>query len=520
MFHPYIIKKSLYNSAELKTIMIQTVLIANRGEIAVRIIRACKLLNMKTIALFHKEDSYSQHVKIADEAYYLGSGSVDATYLNQQKIIDIALKAEVDAIHPGYGFLSENADFARKVLNNGLIFIGPSPHVLTSLGDKTQARKIAKRVGLPIVEGSEGYITTLEEAKEVIERIGFPIIIKAAFGGGGRGMEIVRSEESLEVALMGCQTISERFFGRREVFIERYIPSPRHVEIQFIADQYGNTIHLYDRECSIQRSHQKVIEEAPSFLSDSERKSLGEKVCALAKELSYVNAGTAEFLWYNGELFFGEVNPRLQVEHPVTEMITGVDIVLEQLKIARGDKLSYSQKDISINGHAIEYRINAEDPLNSYLPQKGSVNQLLVPGGKNVRFDTFIYPSFKVSNVFDSLLGKLIVWGTDRKEAISRAKVALKELTISGIKNNIGLHRAILETKDYQQWTIDTAYLAHSNIKSILEEHEKKKLAAVYTVFNKVKQENQKLPSREEENISPRNRWKEFSKLEQHRHFL
>ncbi|MCK4896767.1 MAG: ATP-grasp domain-containing protein, partial [Candidatus Heimdallarchaeota archaeon] len=296
-----------------------TVLIANRGEIALRIIRSCQLLNMKTIAVFIDSESTSQHVKMADEAYSLGDGTVQETYLNIQKIIEIALKSGADAIHPGYGFLSESSAFAKGVEKNGLIFIGPSSTIIENLGNKIKAKQYAREAGILTIPGSEGYVDSLEEAEKVVSEIGYPIIIKSAFGGGGRGMEIVNSHEALEISLMGCQTISERFFGRKEVFIEKYIAAPRHIEIQFIADNYGNTIHLGDRECTIQRMHQKVIEEAPSFLSEELREALGERVCNLARNISYSNAGTAEFLWKHGEVLFNEINPRIQVEHPVTE---------------------------------------------------------------------------------------------------------------------------------------------------------------------------------------------------------
>ena len=320
-----------------------TVLIANRGEIALRIIRSCQLLNMKTIAVFIDSESTSLHVKMADEAYSLGDGTVQETYLNIQRIIEIALKSGADAIHPGYGFLSESSEFAKNVEKNGLIFIGPSSTIIENLGNKIKAKQYAKEVGIPTIPGSEGYVDSLEEAEKVVSEIGYPIIIKSVFGGGGRGMEIVNSHEALEISLMGCQTISERFFGRKEVFIEKYISGPRHIEIQFIADNYGNTIHLGDRECTIQRMHQKVIEEAPSFLSEELREDLGERVCNLARNISYSNAGTAEFLWKHGGVLFNEINPRIQVEHPVTEMITGIDIVTQQLRIAAGEKLAYKR---------------------------------------------------------------------------------------------------------------------------------------------------------------------------------
>ncbi|MHA1304185.1 MAG: acetyl-CoA carboxylase biotin carboxylase subunit [Candidatus Heimdallarchaeaceae archaeon] len=500
--------------------MVETVLIANRGEIAVRIIRACKLMNIKTVAIFSTSDALSQHVKLADEAYCLGSGTVQETYLNIPKIIDIAVKAKVDAVHPGYGFLSENALFAREVINHNIVFIGPPPEVLESLGDKVKARKIAQEVGIPVVPGSEGYVQDLEDAKAVVEKIGYPIIIKAAFGGGGKGMEIVRSEETLEIALMGSQSIAESFFGSKEVFIEKFIEAPRHIEIQFIADNFGNVIHLGDRECSIQRSHQKIIEEAPSFLPDEIRNELGEKVCQLAKKLGYSNAGTAEFLWKDGQIYFNEVNPRIQVEHPVTEMITGVDLVVEQLRVAKGEKLNYTQEDITINGSAIEYRINAEDP-STFLPQSGKIEQLIVPSIYHVRFDTFIYPSYEVSNEYDSLLGKLIVWGKSRQDAIERSKIAFSELTISGLITNVDFHKAIIETKEFRERAVSTDFIEKAAIKEKIQENEEMKIAAIYAFQRRIGETKKAIllnQRKKERGII--NRWKQRSKLEQARYLL
>ncbi len=459
--------------------MIESVLIANRGEIAVRIIRACRLNNIKTVAVFSEIDADSLHVKMADSSYTLGNGPASETYLNIPKMMDIIKRADVSAVHPGYGFLSENSEFAKKVTEAGKIFIGPSSEVIDFLGDKVKARQIAKKVGIPIVPGSEGYVTTYEEAKVVATEIGFPLIIKASFGGGGKGMEIVKSEEALEISLLGCQSMAQSYFGRPEVFIEKYISAPRHIEIQFIGDSKGNVIYLGERECSIQRSHQKILEEAPSFLPREQIAELGEKVCSLAKELGYANAGTAEFLWKDGEIYFNEVNPRIQVEHPVTEMITGIDLVSEQLNVAANKKLSFKQKDVKLRGHAIEFRINAEDPFQAFLPQSGEIEQLIVPGGTNVRFDTFLYHSFNVPNCFDSLVGKLIVWGETREKAINTARIALKEFTISGIRTNIELHQAILETPEYQTNNLTTDFLDRSQVKKILSDYEVCKLVAI-----------------------------------------
>ena len=495
--------------------MFESVLIANRGEIAIRIIRACKILNVNAIAIFSKEDENSSHVSMADEAYSLGNGSVYETYLNIDKIVEIAKESGAEAIHPGYGFLSENVEFVKALEKNNIRFIGPPAKALAILGDKVKAKNLAKDVGLPVAPGSKSYVLTFSEAKEVSEMIGFPVIIKAAFGGGGKGMEIVRNEETLEIALEGCQSIAKQYFGRDEVFIEKYVSSPRHVEIQFLADKYGNVVHLGDRECSIQRSHQKIIEEAPSFLTEREREELGEKVCNLARKLDYENAGTAEFLWKNGELYFNEVNPRIQVEHPVTEMVTGIDVVVEQIKIAAGEILRYKQDDVKINGHAIEFRINAEDPFHSFLPQSGKIEQLKLPGGINVRFDSHIYQSYSVPNTFDSLLGKLIVWGRDRLEAIERAKLAFTELVIGGIITNIDLHKTILETKQFQQGKLSTSFIKEAEILKKLNELERNKAVAIYAVSKQVKPKKQATPITNVKKTI--NQWKQLTKLEQQR---
>ncbi|MHA1874588.1 MAG: acetyl-CoA carboxylase biotin carboxylase subunit [Candidatus Heimdallarchaeaceae archaeon] len=499
--------------------MLKKILIANRGEIAVRIIRACKLMNIKTVAIFTVVDSQSLHVKLADEAYCIGSGSVNETYLNIDKIIKIAKKAKCDAIHPGYGFLSENSEFARKVRKSKIVFIGPSPEVIDLLGDKVKARSIACKVGISVVPGSKGYVETLEEAKAVAEEIGYPIIIKAAFGGGGKGMEIVNSPETLEIALLGAQSVAENFFGNKSVFIEKYIESPRHIEIQFIGDSYGNVIHLGDRECSIQRSHQKLIEEAPSFLTEQERNELGEKVCKMAKELGYVNAGTAEFLYKDGQIYFNEVNPRIQVEHPVTEMVTGIDLVVEQIRVAGGLKISYFQDEVKINGSAIEFRINAEDPKN-FLPKSGKIEQLIAPSIYHVRFDTFVFSSYNVSNEYDSLLGKLIVWGRSRNDAIERAKLAFNELTISGITTNIDFHKTILETKEFEKRIVSTDFIEKASIKEKIEENEEIKVAALFAFFYNIigdKRRPIKAEQLKEKKRGIFNLWKQRSKLEQTR---
>lgn len=519
MFCRYIIKKTLYIASQLISIMLDKVLIVNRGEIAVRIIRACRLLDIKSIAIFSEEDPSALHVKMADEAYHLGTGAVQDTYLNIQKIIQIAHDSGADAIHPGYGFLSESSIFASEIEKTKIKFVGPSSKVLEELGNKLIAKTYAEEANIPTVPGSAGAITSLSEAESVCEEIGYPIIIKAAFGGGGKGMEIVNSPSSLEVSLLGCQSIAKKFFGRKEVFIEKYISSPRHVEIQFLADNFGNIVHIGDRECSIQRSHQKIIEEAPSFLDNKTRNDLGEKVCSLAEKLKYTNAGTAEFLWREGNLYFNEINPRIQVEHPITEMITNIDLVAQQLRITNDEELAYKQKDITLRGHAIEFRINAEDPLKSFYPQSGVVSALNIPGGNFVRFDTFLYPSYKLPNNYDSLIGKLIIWGEYRKEAIERSRSALKELTIAGITSNISLHKAILENHEFQSREITTDFLEINKIQEILSHYEKMKIAAAYRIHTLNKGMNTNLLKGFRKRNEDYNRWKQQSKFEQQRNF-
>ncbi len=462
--------------------MIEKLAIANRGEIAIRIIRAARILGIKTLALYSESDADSLHVRLADEAVSLGSGGVNETYLDIDKIIEIMKSMGADAVHPGYGFLSENAEFAEEVVNNHFVFVGPSPGVLRLLGDKVQAIKMAKDAGLPTVPGSDEYVRDLDHALDVAEKVGFPLIIKAVYGGGGKGMELVQSMDEMENSFESCQEMARNYFGRDEIFIEKFIDSPRHIEVQVLADHHKNVLHLGDRECSIQRSHQKILEEAPSFLDDETRDALGRKVTFFAKQLAYRNAGTTEFLWKNGVLYFNEVNPRIQVEHPVTEMITGIDIVVEQLRIAMGEELPYRQEDIQFKGHAIEYRINAEDPLGGFFPQTGRITRLHIPTEPETRFDTFLYPGYEVRGDYDSLIGKLIVWGRSREEAIIRSKTALKELQIGGLKTNHTLFPIILKDKAFINRELSTSFIKDRAILEELEEYERKVVAAFYLV--------------------------------------
>ncbi len=497
--------------------MLNKILIANRGEIAVRVIRACRLLKIKTVAIYSEIDSSSLHVKMADEAFCLGNGSVQETYLNIDKIISFALKSKANGIHPGYGFLSENANFAKEVEKQGMIFIGPTSSVLYKIGNKLEAKKMAEDVGIQVIPGSSNIIESVSEAEKLAEILGYPIIIKAVFGGGGIGIEIVERPEDLEKSLTGCQSIAKKYFGNNAVFLESYIREPRHIEMQFMSDNHGAIVQLGDRECSIQRSHQKIIEEAPSFISSEKRNDLGEKICMLAKNLSYNNIGTVEFLWKDDELFFNEINPRIQVEHPITEMITGIDLVIQQLRIANNEELQFDQSDIKFEGHAFEFRINAEDPLKGLYPQMGRISNLSIPENNNVRFDTFIYPNYQVPNQYDSLIGKLIVKGRNREETIQKSLIALKELSISGIKTNIDLHKAIIQTHEFLNREITSDFLNENKINQLMNQYQKLKLIAMLkakTAHNsKQKNKEQKLSKIKKE----KSKWREQSRLEQQR---
>lgn len=461
--------------------MIEKLLIANRGEIAVRVHRAAKMLEMDTIAIYSEQDKHSTHARLADEAVSMGFGPARDNYLNINRIIEIALDQDADAIHPGYGFLSENSDFARKVIENGLIWVGPPPEAIDMLGNKLESRKVALSVGVPTTPGTDAPVSADKEALSLAREIGYPIMVKAAFGGGGMGMQLVRDEDELIKAIKRTSKQAKAAFGKSDIFLERFVERPRHIEIQFMADGVGNVVHLGERECSIQRRHQKILEEAPSTAITSEQRAeIGKKVVKLAKKVGYVNAGTAEFLYKDGKFFFNEVNARLQVEHPVTEMVTGKDLVVEQLRIASGFNLSWKQKDIEINGHAIELRINAEDPINDFKPSPGQITHFDPPGGFGVRFDSHIYDRYKVPTDYDSLLGKLIIWGENRKQAIHRAYYALSELTITGFPNNVALFRVILANKEFHQGKITTSFLDDTQLIPYIKEAFNRRVAALF----------------------------------------
>lgn len=440
--------------------MLEKVVIANRGEIALRILRACKELGIKTVAVHSTADRELKHVLLADESICIGPAASSKSYLNIPALIAAAEVSGADAIHPGYGFLSENADFAEQVERSGFVFIGPTAEVIRLMGDKVSAINAMKSAGVPCVPGSDGPLSSdVKKNKEIAERIGYPIIIKASGGGGGRGMRVVRSAAELEESIAMTKSEAKAAFNNDVVYMEKYLENPRHVEIQVLSDTHGNAVYLAERDCSMQRRHQKVVEEAPApGISEELRRDIGSRCAKACVEIGYRGAGTFEFLYENGEFYFIEMNTRIQVEHPVTEMITGIDLVKEQLRIASGLPLSFAQGDVNVKGHAIECRINAEDPKN-FLPSPGKVTRLHAPGGFGIRWDSHIYDGYTVPPHYDSMIAKLISYGENRDEAISRMRNALSEVIIEGLKTNIPLHELIIEDPNFQQGGTNIHYL-------------------------------------------------------------
>ena len=437
------------------------ILIANRGEIAVRVIRACREMGIATVAVFSDVDRAALHVTKADEAYPIGPAAARESYLNIERILNVAKRSGADAIHPGYGFLSENAEFADACAHAGVKFIGPSAAAMRIMGSKTRAREAADRAGLPRVPGSVRALASVQEAEEVAASVGYPVMLKAAAGGGGKGMRLVNTREELPSAFASAQSEALRAFGNSDVYIEQLIVQPRHIEIQIIGDEHGNLVYLGERECSVQRRHQKVIEEAPSpIVDDAMRAKMGMTAVALASAAGYYNAGTIEFLVDSAKNFyFLEMNTRLQVEHPVTELVTGLDLVHLQILVAAGAKLPFAQNDLQIRGHAIEVRIYAEDPDNNFFPSPGKITRLLTPSGPGIREDSGIYEGWTVPLDYDPMLSKLIAYAPSRGQAIQRMRRALDEYFLGGIANNLGLFREILQNKDFIAGDIDTGYL-------------------------------------------------------------
>ena len=441
--------------------MFKKILIANRGEIAVRVLRACREMGIPSVAVFSDVDRASLHVRKADEAYHIGPAAAAESYLNFGKILGVAKLSGADAIHPGYGFLSENAKFANACAEAGIKFIGPTAASMEMMGSKTRARQHMEKAGIPFVPGTSRGLESAAEAEEVAEKIGYPVMLKAAAGGGGKGMRLVHRREDLKSALESAQSEAQRSFGDSKVYIEKAIVNPRHIEMQILADEHGNTVYLGERECSIQRRHQKVLEESPSPLVDPDmRRRMGEIAVRVAQAANYTNAGTIEFLSdQDKNFYFLEMNTRLQVEHPVTELITGLDLVHLQIRIAAGEKLPFTQDDVRLRGHAIECRIYAEDPDNNYFPSPGKITLLLAPSGPGIRRDSGMYEGWSVPIDYDPLLAKLIGYGTDRPQAISRLVRALNEYFVGGIKTNISLFRRILSDPDFRAGKLDTGYL-------------------------------------------------------------
>ena len=446
--------------------MFRKILIANRGEIAVRIIRACRELKISPVAVFSDADAAALHVRLSDEAFCIGPPPSAESYLNIDAIIEVAKRAGADAIHPGYGFLAENAEFTRRVIGAGMTFIGPTPEAMEVMGSKTSARRAAVDAGVPVVPGTTESLKDLEEARATATRFGYPVMLKAAAGGGGKGMRQVAGEDELLSAFETARSEAEAAFGDSRVYLEKVVERPRHIEIQVFADSHGKCVHLGERECSIQRRHQKVIEECPSPINDPElRKRMGKSAISIARAVNYIGAGTVEFLFSDvtGEFYFLEMNTRLQVEHPVTELVTGFDLVREQINVASGLPLSFTQKDVHWNGHAVECRVYAEDPENNFFPSPGKINFLRVPAGPGIRDDGGVAAGDEVSIYYDPLISKLAAWGRTRNEAIERLRRALDEYAVSGIKTTLPFFREIVCDEEFIEGRLDTGFISRFN---------------------------------------------------------
>ena len=494
--------------------MIRKVLIANRGEIAVRIMRSCREMGIRTVAVFSEADRTSRHVMYADEAYLIGPAIAANSYLNIEKIIEVAKEARADAIHPGYGFLSENATFARRCEEEGIIFIGPRPETIEMMGDKIEARKCMEKAGVPIVPGTEEPLQSVEEAIELCNKIGYPVMLKASMGGGGKGMRLIHNEGEVEEAYNMARSESLSSFGDNTVYLEKFVEEPHHIEFQILGDNHGNAIHLFDRECSIQRRHQKIVEESPSpFLTPELREKMGRCAVRAAKAVNYSGAGTIEFLVdKHRHFYFLEMNTRLQVEHPVTEEVVGVDLVKEQIRVANDEVLHLKQEDIRQRGHAIECRICAEDTENNFIPSPGIIKQLMEPNGIGVRIDSYVYEGYEIPIYYDPMIGKLIVWATTRQYAIERMRRVLYEYKITGLKTNLNYLKRIMHNPDFVRGEYNTLFI-EKNTKTLLratgsnEELENVAMITAYIDYLMNLEEN---ANTQQMDTRPISRWREF----------
>ncbi len=448
------------------------ILIANRGEIAIRVMRACRELGIDTVAVYSDADEHSLFVHYADEAFRIGPAPPSKSYLNIDRILSVAKTSGAEAIHPGYGFLAENAEFSRRCTEEGVTFIGPSAKTIASVGSKIEAKRMMREAGVPVLPGTEGGVTDLEEAAKIADEIGYPVIVKASAGGGGIGMQIVEDPSQIEEAIEGAMRIAESAFGDHTVFIEKYLQKPRHVEAQILCDEHKNRIHLFERECSIQRRHQKLIEECPCPVMTPElREKMMDSALRVAKATNYVNAGTVEFLYDEGNYYFMEMNTRLQVEHTVTEMVTGVDIVKQQIVVASGDPIEHSQEDITLRGHAIECRVNAEDPLNNFASDPGKITKYRSPGGPGIRLDSGVHAGYTISPYYDSMISKLCAWGMSRNDAIARMRRAIFEYVILGVKTTLPLHHAVMHNQEFISGNTNTNFLNEEHIAKTLKRY-------------------------------------------------
>ena len=494
--------------------MIRKVLIANRGEIAVRIMRSYREMGIRTVAVFSEADRTSRHVMYADEAYLIGPAIAANSYLNIEKIIEVAKEARADAIHPGYGFLSENAMFARRCKEEGIIFIGPRPETIEMMGDKIEARKCMEKAGVPIVPGTEEPLQSVEEAIELCNKIGYPVMLKASMGGGGKGMRLIHNEGEVEEAYNMARSESLSSFGDNTVYLEKFVEEPHHIEFQILGDNHGNAIHLFDRECSIQRRHQKIVEESPSpFLTPELREEMGRCAVRAAKAVNYSGAGTIEFLVdKHRHFYFLEMNTRLQVEHPVTEEVVGVDLVKEQIRVANDEVLHLKQEDIRQRGHAIECRICAEDTENNFIPSPGIIKQLMEPNGIGVRIDSYVYEGYEIPIYYDPMIGKLIVWATTRQYAIERMRRVLYEYKITGLKTNLNYLKRIMHNPDFVRGEYNTLFI-EKNTKTLLratgsnEELENVAMITAYIDYLMNLEEN---ANTQQMDTRPISRWREF----------